>query len=257
VTDQAIDIQHLDADVQHAMAILEQLRASDITWSIALTLSGQETATKPWQTVAWKRRRDTLIGEACEQCSSASQPLVLQHMHQPRKFGDIAYAIRGEIMQRIMFEHPLTPHSEAELAERQACPACKSVNITWQNTLSRWKCNHQRCGQVFEQPITVRALTAEIRRARKERGREAYQREIQPLLDGCKGEIMHRATLLSLEEHIRYLRCEDTVTFCKKCAFLWDKKGLRLCRRCYEHYHSFGYAVCWDCKQAASIEEAE
>ena len=40
---------------------------------------------------------------------------------------------------------------------------------------------------------------------------------------------------------------EGTATFCKKCAFLWDVKEMRLCSSCEEHYHHFKYKTCFNC----------
>jgi hypothetical protein len=39
-----------------------------------------------------------------------------------------------------------------------------------------------------------------------------------------------KAVLISISESERYYSCVDTVTFCKKCAYLMDEKNLLLCR---------------------------
>ena len=52
-----------------------------------------------------------------------------------------------------------------------------------------------------------------------------------------------------------YLSCEKAVTFCKKCAFLWDVRGLKLCKRCKQHYHPFDFEYCFNCAKELGIVE--
>jgi len=42
------------------------------------------------------------------------------------------------------------------------------------------------------------------------------------------------AVLKGIEVHKRYISMEDTKTYCKRCAFLWDRKRLKVCDVCKE-----------------------
>lgn len=46
-----------------------------------------------------------------------------------------------------------------------------------------------------------------------------------------------------------YVTGKGTKTFCKRCAFLWDMKGLRLCRECGKRFHAHRHQRCFECHQ--------
>ena len=54
-----------------------------------------------------------------------------------------------------------------------------------------------------------------------------------------------------------YMSGEGTATFCKKCAFLWDVKEMRLCSQCQESYHPFRYKTCFNCLPQVKKKEVE
>ena len=54
------------------------------------------------------------------------------------------------------------------------------------------------------------------------------------------------------ENKRRYMSGEDTVTFCNKCAYLWDEHGMKLCDTCREHYHKFSDGMCYYCLEKKS-----
>ena len=98
--------------------------------------------------------------------------------------------------------------------ERNICPTCGSINILARKTLSpKYRCNH--CKELFEE----------------------------------HGDEIEKETLITvIDEYLRYISLEDTVTFCKKCAFLWDKKGMDLCPVCKEKYKSIYNKTCYNCR---------
>lgn len=67
--------------------------------------------------------------------------------------------------------------------------------------------------------------------------------------------VVYKAQEIYKKNHERYMSGKDTVTFCKKCAFLWDKHGLKLCERCRENYHSQDYIVCKQCAHREREQE--
>ena len=55
------------------------------------------------------------------------------------------------------------------------------------------------------------------------------------------------------EEFEQYLSCQETVTFCKRCAFLWDIKGMNLCSKCKVHYKGLRFPYCFSCSKELGL----
>lgn len=55
------------------------------------------------------------------------------------------------------------------------------------------------------------------------------------------------ALLLYLDNNIKYLSFEDTITACKKCASNSDLNNMELCPKCKEHYKGVQYPTCIQC----------
>ena len=89
-----------------------------------------------------------------------------------------------------------------------------------------------------------KALAQRHRKSKVERWR-AFQERFGPMVG-------REAVLESIEESRRYLSFADTATFCKKCAFAWDCKGLRLCTMCRSRWHSIIYPCCSTCSATAN-----
>lgn len=58
-----------------------------------------------------------------------------------------------------------------------------------------------------------------------------------------------RAYQIYQANHERYISGQDAVTFCEKCAYMWDVHGLKLCRECREKYHPIRFKLCKRCAQ--------
>jgi hypothetical protein len=50
-----------------------------------------------------------------------------------------------------------------------------------------------------------------------------------------------------IDESLRYNSLADTKTFCNRCAFMWDEKGMDLCPVCKTNYKKFYHSMCMDC----------
>ena len=76
-----------------------------------------------------------------------------------------------------------------------------------------------------------------------------------------KEEIGKMAFLLYLDDNIKYLSFEDTITACKRCAFNFDMNKLELCPNCKEYYKGIQYPTCIQClpdeKRKAALEKIE
>ena len=67
--------------------------------------------------------------------------------------------------------------------------------------------------------------------------------------------------MLYLEDNIKYLSFEDTITACKKCAYNFDINNMELCPKCKEYYKSIKYPTCIQClpeeKRKAVLDSIE
>ena len=70
--------------------------------------------------------------------------------------------------------------------------------------------------------------------------------------------IEKEAFLLYLNDDIKYLSFEDTITACKKCASSYDLHRMELCPKCKKNYKGIQYPTCIQClpedKRKAALE---
>ena len=73
--------------------------------------------------------------------------------------------------------------------------------------------------------------------------------------------IYKEVLLLSLDDDIKYLSFEDTITACKKCAFNFDMNYMELCPICNKYYKGVSYPTCIQClpedRRKAALEKIE
>ncbi len=55
------------------------------------------------------------------------------------------------------------------------------------------------------------------------------------------------AFLLYLNDDIKYLSFEDTITACRRCAYKFDIKKMELCPQCKVYYKGIQYPTCIQC----------
>ncbi len=80
-------------------------------------------------------------------------------------------------------------------------------------------------------PSAVYALTPDQRRHVAEKKRKLFERS--QFTDEEKWTLVGTGTVLAWLGAMReYLSFKHAVTFCKRCAFLWDLEGWRPCGRC-------------------------
>jgi|SRR3989344_172183 len=54
-----------------------------------------------------------------------------------------------------------------------------------------------------------------------------------------------------------YQSLANTITICKKCHFLYEMKGMRLCDSCKKSYHSVRHTSCYGCQKKIDEEVEE
>ncbi|OKQ18295.1 hypothetical protein H058_00835 [Vibrio antiquarius] len=235
----------------HIVDIRENLHTDKITWREALQALQEATKkTKPWHRKEWKLERDSLIANSCTQCGAHgdTQPMVLQHLRHPRTidviFNQLASPeLEKNAVERDAYIKELLENSDElnhfPIGEREGCPKCESTNVRFRKTRNEWDCLSKksrggrvvwRCGNSFETPLMLREPTPEQKRqisaisgALK---KQAYEKYNTLAIRESYGK---EAVLESIKDTERYLSFKDTTTYCKKCAYLMDVKGLIYC----------------------------
>lgn len=240
--------------MQQLEMIKNALLAGQMTYEEAADLIYNGKNTKPWHTKEWKEIRQARLKDYCEQCKTKQEPLVLQHMRKTKpyqffiteKYQEI---LVQEIDKGIDYEEikdQVEQYLLENMEKRNVCPSCQSINIRERKTItpkfSCIKCKHEFDEPLYREDYLRGGSSVEdiINKIGEKKIREK-------VWDLHSEEIRTYAIIKSIEEFERYISCIDTVTFCKKCAFLWDKKGMKLCDHCKIKYHGIGRKCCQEC----------
>lgn len=237
--------------------IEEALRADEITYEEA----GEKvygSTTKPWQTEYWKKRRKELIKDTCELCDSTKQPMVLQHMWQPSSYKNRIREIYATYLEEEKLKDSIPVVNDSEIQSyldqftdfKEVCPSCQMRSLSKRKTMKPTyrcvKCNHE-----FDEPkmVPYHPRLGVAPSFEKVRQGMANKRLQEYIWNTYGNEIKKRAILKGIEEHKRYMSMEDTKTFCKKCAFLWDKKQKKVCDVCKDTLIPIVMHACYKCQK--------
>ena len=239
---------------------LERIETALLNDDITYEEAGEKiysTSTKPWQTAYWKKKRSEIIKDACEQCNSSKPPMVLQHTWHPASYRDNTREFYRFYLEKECAENPQLMVSDDEVHHylnkftdvKAACPACKKGNIRARKTMKpTFHCD--KCHHEFEEPIMVpyhqllgiAPTFNDVKESMK-------RKRIQEYIWETYGPIIKKSAILKgIEEHKRYISMEDTITFCKRCAFLWDKKGKKVCEVCKDTLIPVAMHACYKCQ---------
>lgn len=242
---------------------------------------------KSWHTKDWKERRDKLIKDKCQICDS-KDTLTLQHLSHPRKYSEYLTEVRRAYTKTYINSNRETNISEFkdhilkeyDYAPTPLCPNCKSNNPTKRVRKSpRYRC--AECKHEFHEPvykpvdelisiffenedaIEVRDKCFMSKKWKNKHNLSSIRYWLQRGRAVTKDTptIEKEAFLLYLNDDIKYLSFEDTITACKKCASSYDLHRLEICPRCKEHYKGIQYPTCIQClpeeKRKAVLESIE
>lgn len=230
-----------------AIEVETLLVKDDIDWQEALDrLQPLITGNKSWYTKEWKKERDSIIKNACEQCGSTKQPMVLQHLAHPMSFGQIFRALCGkDAWPNFKKEYDYILGKDL-LIDRPTCPSCGSINIHQLKTL-KWSC--YECHTKHDAPVIKPEFSKEsLKELSKRRKDQHLQNERWRAFQQQYGNMVGKQAVLEfIDQSRKYLSFENTATFCRKCAFAWDKKGLRLCQKCKKNWHFIYTKQCKEC----------
>ncbi len=234
-----------------ALKVEQELLSDTITWREALDKLEHIRKKKSWHSPEWKLERDNIIKGSCEQCDSSKPPMVLQHFTHPQTFGQILRQLSGRTNWLKYKQEYDRIIGQDLLVERKACPKCKSTNIGCMESTLTWncyKCHAKGIGEPIIKQIFTREGSKEMKKRRQEHDVERW-RSYQDIVGDKYGK---QALIEQFKQNRDYLSLEDTKTFCKKCAFAWDKKGLRICIICKENWTSILNTRCSKCQISIS-----
>jgi hypothetical protein len=229
---------------------------------------------RSWHTKDWKERRKEVIKDKCEICGS-KETLTLQHLSHPKKYYEYQREITKKYTENFItsnatidkYEFSEHIYKNYDYVPVPLCPNCKG---RFPNKRMRKKPQYlcTECRLEFDEPVykTVEELietfyldevAADVRNkcfiSKNEWGNEHNLSQVKYWLQREKAktksrdEIEKEAFLLYLDDNIKYLSFEDTITACKKCAFNFDMNYMELCPVCKKYYKGVQYPTCIQC----------
>ena len=259
---------------------LIDLRNKLVTGEIGLELAKEiywadfKEGKRSWHTKDWKERRDQFIKDKCEICSS-EEILTIQHRSHPRKYSDYATEVARQYTKEHINTNPVIDifeftnyvQNNYTYVPIPLCPNCKSRKPNDRiRKIPRYLCTHCR----YEFDLTVHRTSEELITLFFENEDSIEVRDkcfvsndkwknqhnlssIRYWMQRAKTkesnieEIEKKALLLSINDTIKYLSFEDTITACKKCASYFDLYNMELCPKCKAHYKGVQYSSCIQC----------
>lgn len=243
---------------------------------------------RSWHTKDWKERRIEFIKENCQICGS-KDTLTLQHLSHPQKYSEYLTDVKRESAKDYVATNPKTDKSElTNFIQRNydyvpipLCPNCKSRNpnkrIRKAPQYLCTECRHEfdetvnksvdELVSIFfvnEEAIEVRdKCFVTINKWKNKHNlsniRYLQKREFENNKNTEK--IEKEAFIQYLNDNIKYLSFEDTITACIKCASHFDLFNLELCPNCKKYYKGVQYPTCIQClpedKRKTALEKIE
>jgi len=213
---------------------------------------------KPWATKEWKEMRERRIGDRCKQCDSTDGPFVLQHFEHD--YSELPS--KNPVAWELMREYDKVPPRPT--VQRPACPQCNRRALSERKKLKpKWRCIG--CHHEFDEPIIVettinnRTEKAAWVKWKKEilfPARDNFLVTHHDIVEQRYGTVLSAYKKERQTSDAKYMSGEGTATFCKKCAFLWDMREMRLCSKCKTHYHLFRFENCYNCLPTWKKEES-
>jgi hypothetical protein len=243
---------------------------------------------RSWHTKDWKERRSKFIKDNCEICSS-KETLTLQHRSHPRKYFEYIKDITRAYAKDYIDTNPDITKSEFsnyilknyDYVPIPLCPNCKSRNPNKRkNKAPQYlctECRHEFDNAVHKSVDELISTFYENKEATEVRDKCFVSKDgwrnkhnlsnITYWLQRQRAKNKHAETidtdtfLLYLNDNIKYLSFEDTITACKKCAYNSDLNNLELCPKCKVYYKGIQYPTCIQClpeeKRKAALEKIE
>jgi hypothetical protein len=277
------------------LTLIEILEIKDdlVSGKISLELakekcwSNYKEGKRSWHTKDWKKRRSELIKNKCQICSS-KETLTLQHLSHPKKYSEYIASITKQYAKKYIEANPQIEKSEFlnyilknyDYLPVPLCPNCKKRKPnTRLRKIPQYYCT--QCNHEFDKTINISVdelistfyeneEAIEVRDKcffTKDKWRNKHNLcNIKYWLQRSRAKnkenetIEKEAFMLYLNDNIKYLSFEDTITTCKKCASYFDLYNMELCK-CRENYKSVNFPTCIQClpedKRKIALEKLE
>lgn len=229
-------------------ALRDALVSNAVEWQEARKILRRFQGHRLWGSSHWRKLRQTLIANHCDQCGSFEPPLTLQHQRQPPRFSELMRRIRSD-HQRASWLTFLESYPVQKFTElRQVCPCCASPSIYYRKRLTpHWKCIGPRCGRSFDEPASATLPDRDAIAALRQERWIAFRRDYQNSYERTEKEIGRLAILAAVDWTLLYVSGADAVTHCRTCAYMWDMKGLKLCSACRKDWTEIWTVTCLTC----------
>ncbi|MCD2425499.1 hypothetical protein LQ567_22130 [Niabella pedocola] len=243
---------------------------------------------RSWYTKDWKERRAEFIKDKCEICSG-KETLTLQHLSHPKRYSEYLIEITRTYAKDYIGSNPQIDKSDFnnyvlrnyDYLPIPLCPNCKSRNPNKRiRKVPQYLCTE--CRYEFDNPDykAIEELISafyedkeaiEVRdKCFVSKGKWRNKHNLSNIRYWLQREraknknteaIEKEAFLLYLNDNIKYLSFEDTITACKKCASNFDLYNMELCPKCKLYYKGAQYSTCIQClpeeKRKAALEKIE
>lgn len=261
---------------QEQIELREKIISSEISIETAKQIYWKDfkDGYRSWHTKDWKVRRKKCIKDRCQICSS-NRILTIQHLSHPKKYRDYKNYVSREYATHFIDEAKEVNQKDLKRFIKKnyiyqtvpLCPNCGARNPNLKVGRSpRYLC--KKCHSGFEEAtkrsvddlihyLKVGKVSAEIADkcfVSKDEWRNKlsisevkywFQRGKATEKDSAK--IEREAFLLYLDDNIKYLSFQDTITACKKCAAYFDLYNMKICPKCKEYYMGVQYPTCIQC----------
>lgn len=253
----------------------EKLINDEIELKLALELFWKDHSKeiKSWHTKDWKKRRAEHIKDKCEICNS-TEILTLQHLSHPKQCFDYENEVTKKYYNAIKDSNTRIDKYKfndyiLNNYDYVPIPLCTNCGSRYPNKRIRKSPQYlcTECRQEFDEPIyksidelitiffknedttVVRDKCFVSKKWKNQHNLSSvkywFQRET--VKNNATENIEKEAFLLYLEDNIKYLSFEDTITTCRKCAANYDLNNMDLCPKCKKNYKGIQYPTCTPC----------
>jgi hypothetical protein len=184
-------------------------------------------------------------------------------MWHPRTISDLARELRAQHKQTAFDQFVEEKGNDGQYRDRgvpdgeprPGCPKCGGWVLAERKRtgrgadMLRYRCQTQRnrryCHHEFEEAVIVQPIAVDDGAFRM---KQEFNAAYHAIYEGTSELILRTAAIQAVEDFADYMEGVDTYTFCRRCAYMWDVKGLRLCTSCHDAWHPHMMQKCKGCE---------
>lgn len=262
--------------LQELIELREKVAKDQISVQAAKKLCWKDLKpeSRSWHTQDWKDRREDFLKDKCEICNS-KDTLTIQHFSHSKKYNEWNSEVTKKYVNDIGNANSIIQQNEFinHIVENydynpvRLCPKCEgrkpNERMTKKPKFLCTKCHFEFDEPAYKSIEKIVELFYDSEDAievkdkcfvSKDQWKNKHNlKEIKYWLNRNRikadniEEIEKEAFLLYLDDNIKYLSFEGTITACKKCASYYDLHCLELCLKCKEFYKGIKYSTCIQC----------